>query len=107
MKIHSGNLYTPVTGRHQETSGTSTVWVPEYAQTLSARTPTYFKLDIRFSRTVLFKESTLKYYFDIQNATFSENITGYDYGYEYEKIAHPDKITGLGFFPFFGVQIDF
>ncbi len=108
MKVRSGNLYTPVTGRHrQDPADDTSIWVPEYAEPLSARTPTYFKLDVRLSRTVLFKESTLKYYFDIQNVTFSENISDYDYGYEYEKIDNPDKVTGLGFFPFFGVQLEF
>ena len=108
MKLRSGNLYTPVLGRHRAIPGDNTsVWVPEYADTLSARTPTYFKLDVRLSRTVLFNESKLKYYFDIQNVTFSNNVTGYDYGFEYEKINNPDEITGLGFFPFFGVEIEF
>ncbi len=107
-KLKSGTPYTAVIARNRLISGDPTSrWVAQYAEFNSARTPNYFKMDLRLTRTVLFKESTLKYYFDLQNVTFSKNITGYDYGNEFEKIDNPDKITGIGFFPFFGVEVDF
>ncbi len=106
-QVHSGTLYTPVTGRHREIAGDpATRWVAEYADLNSDRTPTYFKIDLRIGKTVLFKESTLKFYFDLQNVTFRENIIKYDYGYEYEKIDNPKEEIGMGFFPFFGVEIE-
>ncbi|MFV1983825.1 MAG: TonB-dependent receptor plug domain-containing protein [Thiohalomonadales bacterium] len=106
-KVHSGTLYSPVTGRHREIAGDPTSrWVAEYAGFNSARTPNYFKLDFRIGKTVLFKESTLKFYLDLQNVTFNENISSYDYGDEYENINNPEKSTGFGFFPFFGVEIE-
>ena len=49
----------------------------------------------------------LKFYVDIQNVTFAKNIVEYDYGNEFEKIANPTEITGTGFFPFFGAEIEF
>jgi len=106
-KVHSGTVYTPVTGRHREDPAVPTSrWVGEYAQINSARTPSYFKMDLRIGKTVLYKESTLKFYFDIQNVTFHKNIIGYDYGYEFEKINNPQEELGLGLFPFFGVEIE-
>ncbi|MFV2061842.1 MAG: TonB-dependent receptor plug domain-containing protein [Gammaproteobacteria bacterium] len=106
-KLTSGTTYTPVTGRHRAIAGDDTSrWVGEYGEFNSARTPTYFKLDLRIGKTVLFEESTLKFYFDIQNVTFRENITEYDYGNEFENISNPKEVVGTGFFPFFGVEID-
>ncbi len=107
IQVKSGNLYTPVTGRHQGTLSGKTVWIPEYASINSARYPTNFKVDARFTRTKLFKTTTLKYYIEIHNITFSENIEGYDYGYEYEKIGNPTKVTGGTLAPFFGFELNF
>ncbi len=107
-KLTSGTPYTPVIARNRLIPGDSNSrWVAQYAEFNSVRTPNYFKMDLRLGRTVLFKESKLKYYFDLQNVTFSKNITSYDYGNEFEKIDNPDKNIGIGFFPFFGVEIDF
>jgi len=107
-KFSSGNPYTPVIGRSRAIPGDDTsIWVAQYGEKNSERTPNQFKLDIRFARTVLFKKTKLKYYFDIQNATFSKNVVGYDYGNEFEKIDDPQEELGSGFFPFFGVEIDF
>lgn len=105
LKVHSGSLYTPITGRSR--ADPNAVWVAEYAELNSARTPIFYKMDLRIGKTVLFKESTLKFYIDIQNVTNRENVTGYDYGYEYQDIDNPTEEVGMSFFPFIGVEIEY
>ena len=107
-EIHSGTPYTEVTGRHQEDlADPSSRWIPEFAAHNNARTPTYYKIDLRIGKEVLMNAGKLKLYVDIQNVTFAKNIVEYDYGNEFEKIANPTEITGMGFFPFFGAEIEF
>jgi len=105
VQVHSGKPYTAVNGRHRD--ATDTRWVAEYGEQNGERYPTFFKLDIRIGREVLYRESILKFYFDIQNATFSNNIVEYDYGYDYEKFGNPTEISEGGFFPYFGVEMEF
>ncbi len=107
-QIHSGTPYTQVTGRHREdATDPDSRWIPEFAKHNAARTPTYYKVDLRIGRSHLFNNSKLTAYVDLQNITFRKNITEFDYGDEYEDINNPEKITGLGFFPFFGIAYEF
>lgn len=107
-EIHSGTPYTEVTGRHQEDPLDPTSrWIPEFGTHNDARTPTYYKIDLRIAKEVLMNTGKLKLYLDIQNVTFAKNIVEYDYGNEYEKIGNPSEISGIGFFPFFGAEIEF
>jgi len=107
-EIHSGTPYTEVTGRHQEDpTDPDSRWIPEFGTHNAERTPVYYKIDLRISREILLRESKLKLYLDMQNITFRENIVEFDYGNEYEKIDNPTEVTGMSFFPFFGVEIDF
>ena len=106
--IHSGTPYTDITGRYlEDPTDPDSRWLAEYGTHNAERTPTYYKIDLRLSREILMKESKLKVYLDLQNITFRENIVSYDYGNEYEKIDNPSEVTGMSFFPFFGVEIDF
>ena len=107
-EIHSGTPYTEVIGRDREDPlDSNSRWVPEFASHNGARTPTYYKIDLRLAKEVLMNAGKLKFYVDIQNVTFAKNIVEYDYGNEFEKIANPTEITGIGFFPFFGAEIEF
>lgn len=107
-QVHSGTPYTEVIGRHQEDPLDPTSrWIPEYGPHNAERTPVYFKLDLRIARETLYNESKMKVYLDMQNITFRENVMSYDYGNEYEKIDNPTEATGMSFFPFFGVEIEF
>ncbi len=102
---HSGKPYTAVTSRSRDVANNR--WIAEYGEHNTERLPTYYKVDLRIGREVLFNESKLKFYLDLQNITFAENIIEYDYGNEYEKIDNPTEITGMSFFPFFGVEMEF
>ncbi|MCW8957292.1 MAG: TonB-dependent receptor, partial [Gammaproteobacteria bacterium] len=107
-ELHSGTPYTAVTGRHLEDPVDPTSrWIAEYGTHNAERTPVYYKIDLRIAREMLMKESKLKVYLDFQNITFRENIIDYDYGNEYENIDNPTEVTGMSFFPFFGVEIEF
>ncbi len=105
--FHSGTPYTEITGRHHEDpTNPDSRWIAEYGKHNGKRTPSYYKVDLRIAREFLFNESKMKFYLDMQNVTFSKNIVSYDYGDEYEKIGNPDEITGMGFFPFFGIEME-
>ncbi len=107
-EVRSGTPYTEIIARYREIEGDDTSrWIAEYGKYNAKRTPTYYKVDLRIDREILFKESKMKLYIDLQNVTFAKNIIEYDYGNEYEKINNPTKITGLSFFPFFGVEMEF
>jgi len=107
-QIHSGTPYTEVIARHQEDpNDPNSRWIPEYGKHNAKRLPTYYKVDLRIGREVLFNESKMKFYFDLQNVTFAKNIVEYDVGDEYEDIDNPTEVTGLAFFPFFGVEMEF
>ena len=107
-QVHSGKPYTAIIGREREIEGdASSRWIPIYGEFNAERYPTYYKIDLRISREVLRNEHKFKFYFDLQNITFAKNVIEYDYGNEYEKIDQPTEITGMGFFPFFGVEWEF
>jgi len=104
-QANSGRPYTAVTGRNWD--AVNNRWIAEYGKHNAERLPTYYKVDLRIGREVLLRESKLKVYLDLQNVTFANNIIEYDYGNEYEKIDNPTEITGMSFFPFFGVEMEF
>ena len=104
-EVHSGRPYTAVTGRSWD--AVNNRWVAEYGEHNAERLPTYYKVDLRIGRELLFNESRAKFYLDLQNVTFAKNIVEYDYGDEYEKISNPTEITGMPFFPFLGIEMEF
>ena len=107
-QANSGKPYTEITGRHREKpSDPSSRWIAEYGEHNAKRLPIYYKIDLRIGREILFNNSKMKFYLDLQNVTFARNIIEYDYGDEYEKIDNPTEVTGLPFFPFFGVEMEF
>ncbi len=104
----SGKPYTEVTRRYREDPNDPTSrWIAEYGKYNEKRLPNYYKVDLRIGREVLFNNSKVKFYLDMQNVSFAKNIVEYDYGNEYEKIDNPTEITGMSFFPFFGVEMEF
>ncbi len=104
-EARSGRPYTAITGRYWD--NTNSRWIAEYGEHNAERLPTYYKVDLRIGREVLLKESKLMFYLDLQNVTFARNVVEYDYGNEYEKIDNPSEITGMSFFPFFGVEVEY
>jgi len=105
LQAHSGLPYTPVVGRVQET-GTGR-WLPVYGGYNSSRLPMYAKLDVRFSKDVLYDTWKIKYVFDIQNVTFRQNISDFDYADDFSNYANPDVVSSDIFLPFFGIEAEF
>ena len=106
-QVHSGRPYTAVTGRHREDpDDPDSRWIAEYGKHNAERLPNYYKVDLRIGRKFLLRESNVKFYLDLQNITFAKNIVEYDYGNEYERIDNPKEITGMGFFPYIGVEME-
>jgi len=121
---HTGQTFTPITGRtalcpsgggYQKCAIQTTLegqagafWSPTYAARNSGRFPNYFKADVRLDREIRFNTWKLNVYFDLQNVTFSQNISDYDYGKEYEKVGSPEPVAFLPFLlPLFGVEAEF
>ena len=107
LQAHSGSLYTPVIGREREDPADPTSrFRPIYGEFNSERTPFYYRLDLRLERENFLKKSTMKFFIDILNVTFKKNVVDFDYGPEFERIDNPRKVTGLPFFPVFGVEVE-
>ncbi len=105
LQAHSGKPYTPVVGRIQE-AGTGR-WLPVYGPYNSQRLPAYAKLDVRFSKEVLYDTWKMKYVFDIQNVTFRQNVSGYKYADDYSDYNNPTVVSNDLFLPFFGIEAEF
>ena len=107
-QVRSGNPYTKVIGRNREDpNDPNSRFIPEFGKHNGERLPTYFKVDLRIAKEILYTESKMKIYLDIQNVTFRKNVSEFDYGNEYERIDNPREVTGIGFFPFIGVQYEY
>lgn len=110
FQAHTGSTYTPVIGRHLEDPNDPTSrWIPDYAPVNSERTPTYYRLDLRFDYTLLLNEGKFSFFLELLNATVSKNIQGYDYGNEYQRINNPREITSPFYpiFPVIGLEAEF
>ncbi len=105
FQAHSGLPYTKVIGRVQE-AGTSR-WLPVYGEYNADRLPLYAKLDVRVSKEVLYDTWKMKYVFDVQNVTFRQNVSGYDYEDDFSNFNNPTKVSNDLFLPFFGIEAEF
>jgi len=99
----SGSTYIDCAG---EASSGFSHWQANYEQKNSSRLPVFYQLDLRFDREYLFNTWKMTTYFDILNFLNFKNVTGYDYGDSYENYNNPKKVTSLGLFPSFGLEIE-
>ena len=105
FQAHSGLPYTKVIGRVQE-AGTGR-WLPIYEKYNNSRLPFYAKLDVRMSKEVLYDTWKLKFFFDIQNVTFRQNVSGYDYEDDFSNYKNPTVVSNDIFLPYFGIEAEF
>jgi len=107
-QVRSGRPYTEVVGRQREDADDpNSRWIAQFGKRNAKRLPTYYKVDFRIAREVLFNRFKAKFYLDMQNVTFANNIVAYDYGDEFEKIDNPTIIASLPFYPHIGIQMEF
>jgi len=106
----SGLPYDPVIGKEDvPIEGTElTRPVPIYPSTKNAdRLPQFYQLDVRAERKFLFNTWKMNFYIDVQNVLNTKNVTGYDYGDNYENIENPEPISNTLLFPAFGIEVTF
>jgi len=107
-EARSGKPYTQIIGRHQEDENDpDSRWLADYEKHNASRLPNYYKFDLRLSRNILFNESKIKFYIDIQNVTLRKNVVDYEYEADFSDFENPTEVTGLAFFPFIGVEAEF
>jgi len=124
LQAHSGQPHTPVVGRagacydgtnyypcanqvDPESDPEFAYWQAVHGEVNSQRLPVYYKLDLRLDRLWLHRNWKFNFYIDLQNVTFRDNVVDYDYGNRYEKIDNREPVTGMPFFPFFGIEAEF
>jgi len=96
--VHSGSLYTPITGSYVETDGRVR---PRYGALNSQRLPVYHRLDLRMDYRL---SPRLTGYVELINAYNHANISGYSYNADYSQ---RNTETQLPFLPSVGVKLDF
>jgi hypothetical protein len=104
----TGHPYTPV-----ESAGTTvvnsngqptTIYVPVYAPTDSARLPDYRRVDFSTSFKTVYDTWEWKVYLDIVNLLGTQNVLGYQYNSSYtQKTAQDD----LPFLPYLGIEVTY
>ena len=124
LQAHTGRPHTPVIGRtgtcydgsnyyscvnqpSPESDPEFSHWRAVHGDVNSERLPVYYKLDLRLDRTWLLPNRKVNFYIDLQNISFRENVEDYDYGNSYQHINNPEPVTGMPFFPFFGLELEF
>jgi len=100
----SGLPYTPILGSSGTYSSTDLRPKPDYAPINSGTLPDKHRLDIRFDRHLVYDTWKLNVYFEINNVYRRKNISGYDYGPNYDK---KDPVEELIIPISFGVQGEF
>jgi len=102
----TGNPYTPVTGTTVErhpTKGRLT-YRPTYADINSERVPSFHRLDLRVSKSFVFKYWKMGVYLELLNAYNRKNILTFDYNDDYTE---RDVVHQLPLIPYLGVTASF
>ncbi len=102
FRFATGKPTTPITGATLDSD--HDVYIPIRGDFYSKRTAATYQLDVRIDKKVIYDEWILSFYLDIQNALNTKNPEGVNYAYDYSK---SEAISGLPFFPTFGVKGEF
>lgn len=82
----------------------TTITVPTYAATDSARLPDYFRMDFSTSLKTVYDTWEWRFYLDIVNLLGTQNVLGYNYNPTYtQKTAEND----LPFLPYLGFEVKY
>jgi len=99
VRYGAGNPYTPVVGAWYDLDRRS--YQAINGERDAGRLRPFFALDIRYDKTYVFNTWKLTAYIDIQNTTNYPNVEVMSYNFDYTK---EQPITGLPFFPAFGLK---
>ena len=99
----TGGLYTPTLGAIRDTQ--TQTWIATQGGPYSERLPDFHQLDLRVDKTWEFNRWKLGLYLDIQNLYNRQNAEQIAYGgrQNYQS----SLVTGIPFFPNFGLRADF
>lgn len=103
FQYHTGLPYDPVV----DTQLVNGLTVPIYGEKNADRLPDFYQLDLRLDRYTLHNTWKFNFYIDLQNVLNIQNVTGYDYGDNFENVNNPQAEYGLTLFPSFGVEAEF
>ena len=102
VRYTTGNPYERVSGAVYDADGDR-----YHALTTGrydARMPDFFQLDLRVDKKWTHKLWTLSTYLEVQNVTARKNAEFAAYNFDYSK---QGWVTGVGFFPAFGVRAEY
>ncbi len=102
VRWSSGNPYRRVVGAVYDADADRYNAVQEAAP--SGRVPDFFQLDLRFDKRWTWKTWILSAYLEAQNVTNRKNPEDATYSYDFSK---QGWVTGLPFFPSFGIRAEY
>jgi TonB family protein len=102
LRFTSGNPYERI---HQAVyDADSDAYQPITTGKLDSRAPDFFQLDLRVDKKWTYRLWSLSTYLEVQNVTARQNPEAPAYSFDYAK---QGWVTGVGFFPAFGVRAEY
>jgi TonB family protein len=102
FRYTSGNPYERVRGAVYDADSDS--YQPITTGRNNRRMPDFYQLDLRIDRKKTYRLWSMTTYVEVQNVTLRKNPEFPAYNYDYKK---QGWVTGMGFFPAFGVRAEY
>ena len=105
-QYRTGNPYTPVEGAsiQFDPRNGKPIYIPNYAETNSARLPAYHRLDLRVSKIFQLSGWKLGVFFELLNTYNRKNLLDYRYSDDYKT---RDDLNQLPILPYLGITAEF
>ena len=105
-QYRTGNPYTPVEGATQQTDprNDELIYIPNYAETNSARLPPYHRLDVKISKAFRFNSWEMSLFLELLNAYNRKNLLDFSYSDDYTE---KDDIYQFPLIPYLGITTEF
>ena len=105
-QYRTGNPYTPVEGATQQTDprNDELIYIPNYAETNSARLPPYHRLDVKISKAFRFNSWEMSLFLELLNAYNRKNLLDFSYNDDYTE---RDEIYQFPIIPYLGITAEF
>ena len=105
-QYRTGNPYTPVEGATLDTDPRNgeSIYIPEYAETNSARLPPYHRLDMKLSKAFRFNRWEMSLFLELLNAYNRKNLLDFSYSDDYTE---KDEIYQFPIIPYLGITTEF
>ena len=105
-QYRTGNPYTPVLGAVQQADprNDELIYIPNYAETNSARLPPYHRLDVKISKAFRFNSWEMSLFLELLNAYNRKNLLDFSYSDDYTE---KDDIYQFPLIPYLGITTEF